>query len=125
MSTVLSVYTKNAYKEYQLPAASNIDHDIEIFGEGFGIREDVTLHLESVNGNWRFKRSPHYILVKERGDAYGYLQANDVFGVIAGQEEQITVAVTRAEDTFLVLPKYDISKLDQVTIGSAEENDIC
>lgn len=125
MSTVLSVYTKNAYKEYQLPAASNIDHDIEIFGEGFGIREDVTLHLESVNGNWRFKRSTHYILVKERGDAYGYLQANDVFGVIAGQEEQITVAVTRAEDTFLVLPKYDISKLDQVTIGSAEENDIC
>ncbi len=125
MSTVLSVYTKNAYREYPLPAANDIDHDIEISGEGFGISEDVTLHLESVKGDWRFKRSPQYILVKERGDAYGDLQTDDIFGVIAGQKEQLTVAVTRAEETFRVLPKYDISKLDEVTIGSAKDNMIC
>ena len=56
MSTVLSVYTKNAYREYPLPAANDIDHDIEISGEGFGISEDVTLHLESVKGSDRGAR---------------------------------------------------------------------
>ena len=30
MSIVLSVYTKNAYKEFQLPASNNADYDIGI-----------------------------------------------------------------------------------------------
>ena len=74
MSTILSVYTKNAYKEYQLPAVSNMDYEIGIFASVFLLEEDITLRLEAVNGSWRMKHSRQYALTKEQGDPYGYLQ---------------------------------------------------
>ena len=57
MSTILSVYTKNAYQDFQLPAISNEDFDLGLAREIFQLKEDVTLHMESVDGDWRFKPS--------------------------------------------------------------------
>lgn len=125
MSTILSVYTKTAYKEYQLPAVSNEDYEIRISSQIFQLKEDLSLRLECVNGSWRMKHSRKYGLTKEEGDPYGYLQQNDIIGVVTYQEEQISVVVTRTEDTFAVLGKYDISRMNEISIGAAEENDIC
>lgn len=124
MSTILSVYTKNAYKEYQLPALSNDDYEISISAQMFQIMEDITLRLESLDGNWRMKHSRKYALTKEEGDPYGYLQQNDVIHITTYQEEPISVVVTKTGSTFPVMGKYDISKLSQITIGAAAENDI-
>lgn len=125
MSTVLSVYTKHAYREYQLPAVNNVDYDLGISGTVFHLREDMTLHLESVDGCWRMKHSSAYSLAKEQGDPYGELRSNDILAVTTPRLEHVTVVVTQTENTFAVLPKYDISRLSQVTVGAAADNDIC
>ncbi|MDD3253291.1 MAG: type VII secretion protein EssC [Lachnospiraceae bacterium] len=124
MSTILSIYTKWAYKEYQLPVSMNEDYDISISAGMFHLREDMILHLEAVNGKWKPKESRHYVLARANGMAYGYFQADDVLTLTTYQEEQLSIIVTRTDTTFHVLNKYDISKLSQISIGSAMDNDI-
>lgn len=125
MSTILSAYAKSGYKEYQLPVINNTDYDIGVSASVFHLSEDIILHLEAVNGNWRFKRSNTYVLSKEHGDAYDYFQGNDMIMVTTNQEERVTIVVSMTEDTFTVLPKYDITRATQIAIGSAAECDIC
>lgn len=125
MSTVISVYTNNVYKEFQLPAVPNADYNIGISSQFFHLKEDLTLRMESVNGNWRLRHSKAYELRKEGGDPYGYLQSNDIVQITTWLEEKMTLVVTMRENTFEVLNKYDISMLNQITIGSAPESDIC
>ncbi|WP_432627724.1 type VII secretion protein EssC [Brotaphodocola sp.] len=125
MSTVLSIYTKNAYKEYQLPAVKNEDYDLIISGKIFSLQEDIELRLEAINGRWKPKSGKRYILTKENGNPYEYFSANDVLQMTTYQEEQLSIVVMARDDTFFVMKKYDISKLNQVSIGSAGENDIC
>lgn len=125
MSTILSVYTKNAYKEYQLPAVNNDDYEFCISAEMFHLKEDLLLRLESINGKWKMKHSKRYMLTKAEGDPYGYFQQNDVIHVVTYQEEEISIVVTRTENMFKVMGKYDISKLNQITIGATSNNDIC
>ena len=50
MSIVLSVYTKNAYKEFQLPASNNADYEIGISSQVFLLKEDLHLMLYAVEG---------------------------------------------------------------------------
>ena len=78
MSIVLSVYTKNAYKEFQLPASNNADYDIGISSQVFLLKEDLTLRLEAVEGKWRLRHSRAYTLEKESGDPYDYLRSDDI-----------------------------------------------
>ncbi len=124
MSIVLSVYTKNAYKEFQLPALSNADYDIGISCRFFRLKEDLTLRMEAVSGRWRLRHSRACQLQKEGGDPYDYLESDDIIRITTWLDEQITLVVTQRESTFEVLNKYSISSLTQVTIGSAPENDI-
>ena len=124
MSIVLSVYTKNAYKEFQLPASNNADYDIGISSQVFLLKEDLTLRLEAVEGKWRLRHSRAYTLEKESGDPYDYLRSDDILRITTWLEERITVVVTERESTFEVLNKYSIASLNQVTVGSASENDI-
>ncbi|MGL5436044.1 MAG: type VII secretion protein EssC [Lachnospiraceae bacterium] len=125
MSTVLSVYTKNAYKEFLLPAANNTDFDIVISGRFFQLMDDVSLRLESVNGNWHIKQSRDYTLVREGKDPYRYLSANDIIGITTAGKESVTIVVTQTDYVFTVMNKYDISQIKQITIGSAADNQIC
>ena len=94
MSIVLSVYTKNAYKEFQLPVANNMDYEIGISGRFFRLKEDLALRLEAVDGSWRLRHSRAYSLEKEGGDPYGYLQSDDIIRIVTWQEEAVTLVVT-------------------------------
>ncbi len=125
MSTILSVYTKNAYQDFQLPAISNEDFDLGLAREIFQLKADVTLHMEAVDGDWRFKPSRRYSLVKQNGDAYGFLRSEDIIGITTQRAEQISIVVTKTENTFPVMEKYDISRMSRITIGAEAGNDIC
>ncbi|NBH71646.1 type VII secretion protein EssC [Clostridiaceae bacterium] len=124
MSIVLSVYTKNAYKEFQLPASNNADYEIGISARFFRLKEDLTLRLEAVDGSWRLRHSRAYSLKMQDGDPYGYLKSDDIIQIVTWLEEAVTLVVTQRESTFEVLNKYSITSLSQVTIGAAPENDI-
>lgn len=125
MSIVLSIYTKNAYKEYQMPAAINTETSIGISRQYFELKEDLSLRLEAVNGLWKFKRNRRYTLSRQDGDAYTFLKSNDVISINTSQDEAITAIVTEMGNSFTVFNKYNISSLSQITIGTSEDNLIC
>lgn len=125
MSIILSFYTKEAYKEYLLPAANNTDWAIGLSKNNFHLAGDLTLKLESVHGGWRFKRSRKYGLVNEKKDPYSFLRADDIIQITTRQNETVTAVVTETKEIFPVFDKYDISRLDEITIGASGDNLIC
>ena len=52
MSVVLSVCGENAYKEFVLPAASNIRTTLVIRRDVFGLEENLELFAENEDGTW-------------------------------------------------------------------------
>ncbi len=124
MSIILSIYTRHAYKEFQLPASNYEDYDLGLSGQLFHLKEDLKLSLEAVKGNWRIRHSRSYAAKKDQGDPYGYLQKNDIIRVTTYQGEQLSIVVNQRENAFSVLKKYDISKLSRITIGTEQGSDI-
>ena len=55
MSIVLSVYSKNAFKEFVLPAVNNTEVTLLLEHYIFQIRSDIQLKLEVLDGEWYFQ----------------------------------------------------------------------
>ena len=64
MSMVLSIYTKDAFKEFLLPSLNNADYTITFYRDYFHLQEDIQLRLEILDGIWRIQPDTHYQVVK-------------------------------------------------------------
>ena len=54
MNIVLSVYSRNAYKEFVLPAVVNTRTTLVVRRDVFGLAENLNLNLENEDGIWFF-----------------------------------------------------------------------
>ncbi len=123
MSTVLSVYTKKAFCEFLLPALNNADDEIVLKKNVFGFESDVVLQLEVVDSKWYLKETEDYTFEKQRGSG-DQMEDGDIIAVNGVGGEKISVIVAEKDNTFSVFGKYDISNIDNITIGSEGDNDI-
>ena len=55
MGFVLSVYSKNAFKEFVLPAVNNTEITLPLEHYIFQNRDDIGLKMEVIDGNWYFR----------------------------------------------------------------------
>ncbi|MEH2928691.1 type VII secretion protein EssC [Candidatus Ventrimonas sp. KK005] len=124
MGAILSIYTQHAYKEFQLPVSNYEDYDLGLSGQLFHLKEDLKLRLEAVKGRWRIRHSHEYEAKKKQGDPYGYVQKDDIIQLLTCHGELLSIVVNETENVFSVLKKYDISKLEQITIGNEFGSDI-
>lgn len=62
MSTVLTAYGNNAFKQFLLPAIDNADYSVILSSEMFGMDRDIDLRLEIIDGKWFFLFDEHYQL---------------------------------------------------------------
>ena len=67
MSLLLAIYTEAAHEEVLLPAINNADFRIDLDAKKFRIPKKLSLELEILDGEWRFKKSGHYTV--EKGEA--------------------------------------------------------
>ena len=73
MSYILSVYSKQAFKECLLPAINNADYELCIQKELFGLKKEQEIPMEIIDGKWRFQETkdmrpscrPGYPLLQE------------------------------------------------------------
>ncbi|MBO5372065.1 MAG: type VII secretion protein EssC, partial [Lachnospiraceae bacterium] len=125
MNVILSVYSENAFKEYQLPSVNNADYSFMLQKEFFCLKKSINIKLEIMDGKWRFKTDKAYAL-RINGERYQRqdLKDMDKINVLAEGEKDITIIVKYTESIFHAYEKYDLRNVSTVTIGKDVQNDI-
>lgn len=125
MNTILSVYSENAFKEYQLPSVNNADYAFVLQKDFFSLKKNIEIKLEIMDGEWRLKPDKAYGL-RINGERYHshVLKNMDKISVLAEGEKDITLIVKYAESVFHAYEKYDLRNVSMITIGKDAENDI-
>lgn len=115
MSLVLSVYYRDAFREFLLPAVDNADYGVILPKDVFGLAEDYELKLEILSGVWRLRQG------KYRGKA---LRDGEVLRIPAGGRS-LSVLVREVAGRIHSYRKYRLGDRETVTVGKGAENDIC
>lgn len=123
MGLVIAVYTKEAFKEYIMPAVNNTDYTIVLNRNYFNLRSDIRLDLEVINESWRIKPGKAYRLYQDRfevRDKAG-LGGDEMFRILTYDQKQIYLMVRENRESFRPYKKYDISRMARITIGDSED----
>lgn len=125
MNLILSVYSKDAFREYQLPSFNNADYTITLRSDFFSIRENCNLYLEVLDHKWSFKHNAFYS-IKRNGEKYEgcILKDQDVLNLHINGEKEIVLIVKYVDSVFHAYEKFLLSGVSQITIGEKAENDI-
>ncbi len=127
MGYLLTIYSKSAYKEYLLPAVINANHSVMLYKGLFRLSEDVKLELENVKGQWIFTKSEGYQLTytDSSQDCTGKpLTDGNLCTLKLRSGETLTIIVNVTDTFFHVFDKYSLHGVDQITVGSGEQNTI-
>ena len=125
MNIILSVYSKDAFKEYQLPSFNNADYTITLRSDFFHIRQNCNLYLEVLDHKWSFKENAFYRM-KRNGEKYERctLKDQDVLNLHINGEKEIVLIVKYVDSVFHAYEKFLLSGVSRITIGEKSENDI-
>lgn len=125
MAMMLSVYTKNAFREIRLPIQNNSDFELKLYQNVFGLTKDVTLKLEVIGEEWEFATGADYSVYKGNDSYEGkVLKDKDVLSIYT-ENEMLSVVVKKLGQAFYSFQKFSIAGRRQITIGKNENNDIC
>lgn len=125
MNLVLTVYGISAFKEYLLPSMDNTNYSIVIEGALFEIGDDISLNLEVVDRKWSIEKSEHYTIESKCEESEIYkLKNGDRKTIVFSSNYQLELIVSEVSNDALLTEKYDISKLNQISIGRDRSNDI-
>lgn len=125
MSYILSVYSKQAFKECLLPAINNADYGLNIQKELFGLMEELEIPMEIIDGKWRFEQMSNvrlYYTATKKEYSGEVIQDGDVFSFVTNCGEQISIIVRETDKSFSVYEKFELSDVDEITFGKGEEN---
>ncbi len=125
MSLILSIYSKEAFKEFNLPSINNSDCEITILKDQFKLSDDLVLSLEVMNNIWKIKERPEYSLTVLK-DRYSEVELSDrlMVGISTIKGDLLSLIVSDTDSPFHSMSKYRISNIDQITIGKDPSNDI-
>lgn len=126
MSTVLTAYGNNAFKQFLLPAIDNADYSVILSSEMFGMDRDIDLRLEIIDGKWFFLFDEHYQL--EDADSGNSCFEKEVYDgaiirIVANGTYVISVIIRKIEEYFSSYDHYQLQD-EVVTIGSESSNTI-
>ena len=124
MSVILSAYTKNAFKEYVLPNIDNTNYKIVFESRIFGTSEDTEVNFDIIEQNWRILPGDGYTL--DGASDFGVaLTDGTELNICCLDGTNIHISVAYTEENYIYTRKFAIpSGVTQITIGSAEDNDI-
>lgn len=105
MSYVLTIYSKEIYQDFILPAIDNADYTIVLQQKIFSLSDDVLVRMEIVDGEWRFVQGENYRIVKNgksyirkglhNGEALNLELFNTLNFAVMIQEKQAVLLYTR------------------------------
>lgn len=124
MSIVLSVYSKNAFKEFVLPAVNNTEVTLLLEHYIFQIRSDIQLKLEVLDGEWYFQDMEERIYANSKGYGGNSLADQDTYTLVSKNKEELAIMVSVVESSFTVYDKFSLKGINRVSVGAAAENAI-
>lgn len=126
MVTILSVFTNLSFKEIRLPNVINTDFEFKLYRQVFNINQDMEIRLENIDGEWEFVENSDYFVLKdnERYERKS-IHNQDIFHLVNKESENITIIVKEEKYSISVFNKYDVSQVNEISIGKNEEMDIC
>jgi S-DNA-T family DNA segregation ATPase FtsK/SpoIIIE len=123
MSLVLSIYTKESFKEYILPSINNSDYTIVLYKDYFHLSNDLQIELEVMDECWYIKKSLDYVIDTDTHKGY-ILKNKDILKLKNKSGEEISIIVKKVENTFMSYPKYKLKNITLISIGKDQTNDI-
>ena len=120
MNTVISVYSEKAYKEYILSTENNLEKNIVLKKDLFGLRENVSLKLESQNHRWHFMSGKYSVYRDEIPYDGRELASEDSFVLNTANGEKLYMMVKEKDALLSGYEKYSIGSIGAVTIGSGQ-----
>ena len=123
MGLVIAIYTKEAFKEYVVPAVNNADYSIVLNKNYFNLRSDISLDFEVINDVWKIKKSDscRIYLNKNEIQENTVLADSEMFKIVTSDKKQMYLTVRIRDSVFCAYEKYDIENEKQITIGEGEE----
>lgn len=125
MNIILSVYSKDAFREYQLPSVNNADYTLTLRSDFFHLKKNRNIVLEVMDHVWSFKHGTGYSIRKD-GAAYEGrgLCDKDVLNLYIEEEKEIALIVKYVNSLFHAYEKFSLAGVSQITIGEKADNDI-
>lgn len=126
MGSVISIYSKDFFKEFILPAAQNADHVITLRSNYFQLENDVQVVLEVLDGVWRVKKTKQYSIIEENHAKDEAVLDENVALIIHTVYQDEIYLFTKKVDSFLhAYTKFSLAGITELTIGKDPSNDIC
>ena len=102
MSTILNVYSTNAFKRFLLPAINDADYSILLSKGMFQLEKNVELKLEVVNHEWFFFPTNEYDLRgKNKSTCFGLsLKSVEIARLTVENSESLVILVEETENYF-------------------------
>ncbi|SFB82492.1 type VII secretion protein EssC [Butyrivibrio sp. YAB3001] len=134
MSTIITVYSHNAFKGFLLPAINDADYSILLVESLFNIPQNIELKLEISDNRWFFAPSDDYDIELLTGNGDCYLQSldefvqfgNNEFRLLQDKKHILSLSINISDDYFSVYEKYDLQDVtSEITIGRNESSTIC
>lgn len=125
MSLAISVYSKESFKEFNLPSINNSDYELFIRKDQMKIGSNLRLAMEVVNNKWTVKSGNDYrLFVKDTRYDSVDLMDGLIVTVVTNDNEDLTIISGETENPFHSYDKYRISSQAEITIGKDPSNDI-
>lgn len=126
MSIQVSIYTREAFREYLLPPVNNSDHVIVLNREYFSLEEDIRLKLEITRGSWRILPAVGYRLDTSDSEKDSVEIVNGaVIKLKSSNNEEILLFALEQSEPLSAYSKYDIKNVHRINIGRNKDNEIC
>jgi len=122
---ILMISHTETLQEYVLPASDGIDHVVTLKKELFRLNKDIQLLLENTDGQWYLKENENYTIDKIK-PGYSRLALNneDTICFVTPDNERFQGIAIANETNYLVFAKYDISRLNTISIGNGNDKNI-
>ena len=126
MGYIVMAYAEDGYQEYILPEIYDADYEILLNKQLFGLREDLHVSLEIVDGKWKFvKRKEYSLLTNERKKGFQKtLEDGQVYYLKDLIGNKITLVVLSCEEQFPTFQKFHLTECNQISIGKDKDNAI-
>lgn len=125
MNIILSVYSKDAFREYQLPSVNNADYTLTLRSDFFHLKKNSSIYMEVMGNVWSFKRGSGYSVRRDGSPYEGCALADqDVLNLYIEEEKEIVMIVKYMDSLFHAYEKFSLAGVSQITIGEQPDNDI-
>ncbi len=124
MGFVLSVYSREAFKEYVMPAINNADYAITLNKHFFNLKNEICLEFEVINQVWKIKTGKTYRIYRNQRELREKteLDASQILQISTIGNKQLILMVRMSDEVFHAFQKYDIQTLNHITIGEDAQN---